>query len=55
MKESVTYQAFVEEGIEKGMLVVARRMLLELRTERLGEPGEDTEQAISRIADLAST
>ena len=52
MKESVTYQAIVEEGVEKGRLEEARQMLLDLGTERLGEPSEDVERAIGRIADL---
>jgi hypothetical protein len=56
MKESVTYQAIVEEGvekgIEKGMLVEARRTLLELGAERFGEPDEELERVISQIADL---
>ncbi len=56
MKESVTYQAIVEEGVEKGIekgrLEEARQMLLDLGTERLGEPSEDVERAIGRLTDL---
>jgi hypothetical protein len=52
MKESVTYQAIVEEGVEKGRLEATRQMLLDVGTERLGEPSEDVERAIGRIADL---
>ncbi len=52
MKESVTYQAIVEEGVEKGRLEEARQMLLDVGTERLGEPSEEIVQKIGHIADL---
>ena len=52
MKESVTYQAIVEEGVEKGRLEEARQMLLDVGTERLGEASEEIAQAIGHIADL---
>ena len=48
MKESVTYQAIVEEG----MLEESRQVLLELGAQRFGEPSQDIQRAIGRIADL---
>jgi hypothetical protein len=48
MKESVTYQAIVDEG----RLEEARQTLLELGSEQLGQPSEDIEQAIGQITDL---
>jgi hypothetical protein len=48
MKESVTYQAIVEEG----RLEEARAMLLELGARRLGVPSEEVEMAVGRITDL---
>ena len=38
MKESVTYQAIVEEGAAKGRLEEARRMLVLLGEEEFGTP-----------------
>jgi predicted transposase YdaD len=38
MKESVTYQAIVEEGVVKGRLEEARRILLLLGEEQFGTP-----------------
>ncbi len=52
MKESVTYQAIVEEGVAKGRLEEARQMLLDLGGEQLGQPSDDIEQVIGKIADL---
>jgi predicted transposase YdaD len=60
MKESVTYQAIVEEGVEKGKLEgklegrleEARTMLLEFGAERFGTPGQEVETAIGRITDV---
>ncbi len=56
IKESVTYQAIVGEGVEKGRLEggleAARQMLLDLGAERLGEPTDDIKRAIGLIADL---
>jgi hypothetical protein len=47
MRESVTYQAIVEEGEIKGML----RGLLQLGRRRFGEPSPDTEAALRGVAD----
>jgi hypothetical protein len=52
MKESVTYLAIVEEGIEKGRLEEARQMLLELGGQRLGEPRDEVQATVRRIGDL---
>ncbi len=52
MRESVTYQAIVEEGIEKGRLEEARKLLLDLGAERLGWPGNEVEAAIGEITDV---
>ena len=60
MKESVTYQAIVEEGVEKGRvegrregrLEEARQTLLDLGAERLGAPGEEVQAAVRGIIDL---
>ncbi|NUQ65325.1 MAG: hypothetical protein HUU20_22895 [Pirellulales bacterium] len=52
MKDSVTYQAIVEEGVEKGRLEEARTVLLDLGAERFGAPGEEVEAAIARLDDL---
>src|SRR5947208_1676545 len=38
MKESVTYQAIVEEGVVKGRLEGARRILLRLAEQQFGKP-----------------
>ena len=53
MKESVTYQAIVEEGVEigteRGRRSEARRLVLRAATRRLGEP---TEKAQTRLETL---
>jgi hypothetical protein len=38
MKESVTYQAIVEEGVQKGRLEEARHILLRMGEQRFGKP-----------------
>lgn len=45
MKESVTYQAIVEEGVAKGRLEEARRMLILLGEEEFGTPPERRDRA----------
>jgi predicted transposase YdaD len=56
MRESVTYQAILEEGREEGrdegQITHARRMLLELGTEKLGAPDVATAATIESLADL---
>jgi hypothetical protein len=53
MKESVTYQAIVEEGVEKGRLEEARQALLDDGAQRLGKPSDDIDRAIVDIEDDA--
>jgi predicted transposase YdaD len=52
MKESVTYQAIVEEGVVKGELRGARRMLFRQGEQRFGQPPDALAQ--SRIESVAS-
>ena len=56
MKESVTYQAIVQEGVEigrqEGKLEEARELLLDLGGERFGTPDPAMKEIISQIADL---
>jgi predicted transposase YdaD len=64
MKESVTYQAILEEGEERGIakgeakgeakgnLNEARKLLLRLGTRRFGAPSANVKTAIEAIADL---
>ena len=55
MKESVTYQAILEEGEAKGefkgMLRARQDDLLRLGRRRFGVPGADTESALRSVAD----
>jgi len=55
MKESVTYQAIVEEGRvigeARGQTDEARRILLKLGSERFGEPGAKVKARLNKIAD----
>jgi predicted transposase YdaD len=56
MKESVTYQAILEEGEArgeaKGKAEEARRMLLLFGRDRLGEPPADVTAALDAVADV---
>ena len=52
MKESVTYQAIVEEGVIKGRAEGARHMLLVLGEDRFGKPKAKTRAAIEAIEDV---
>lgn len=57
MKESVTYQAIVEEGVEKGRLTEARRLVFRAATRRLSEPtatGQATLEGIGAVEVLES-
>jgi hypothetical protein len=58
MRESVTYQIILEEGIEKGRAEgradEARELLLELGTEKLGAPDVVTARALTEIEDRAT-
>jgi predicted transposase YdaD len=53
MRESVTYQAILEEGRDEGQITHARRTLLELGTEKLGAPDVATAATIESLADLS--
>jgi predicted transposase YdaD len=52
MKESVTYQAILEEGEAKGMIAGARQLLIELGSDRFGPPDARTAATLDRIRDL---
>ncbi len=56
MKESVTYQAILEEGesigLKKGELAQARRMVFRLGARRLGPPDARTRAAIESVSSL---
>ncbi len=51
MKESVTYQAIVEEGEVKGMLRARREDILRRGRRRLGRPSAATQAALGDIQD----
>ncbi len=51
MKESVTYQAIVEEGEIKGMLRARQEDILRLGRRRFGAPSQDTETALRGVAE----
>jgi predicted transposase YdaD len=57
MKESVTYQMIVEEGLVKGLVEgrveEARAILLKLGQKRFGAPPADTLAAIQQIPVLS--
>jgi predicted transposase YdaD len=52
MKESVTYQAIVEEGITKGALAEAKKVLRLQGDDAFGPPDARTAAAIERLDDL---
>jgi predicted transposase YdaD len=52
MKESVTYQAILEEGEEKGALAEARKIVLRLGRNRFGPPDARVTAAVEAIADV---
>jgi predicted transposase YdaD len=52
MKESVTYQAIIEEGEAKGLLKGARLAVLRIGEKRLGPPDEPMKSALASIGDL---
>ncbi len=51
MKESVTYQAIVEEGEVKGKVEARQEVLLQLGRKRLGMPDPSSETALRSITD----
>jgi predicted transposase YdaD len=60
MKESTTYQAILKEGLTEGKIVgkiegkieEARRILLLLGRDQLGEPSADMQAALDAITDV---
>lgn len=52
MKESVTYQAIIEEGEAKGRVEEARRLLLRQGRIRFGSPDSSSEAALAALTDL---
>ena len=52
MRESSTYQAILEEGRVEGEIRGARRLVLELGTNKFGPPDATTVTTLERIGDL---
>lgn len=52
MKESVTYQAIVEEGVVKGRAEEARKLLIRLGTSAFGKPPARVRKTIENIVEL---
>ena len=52
MRESVTYQAILEEGREEGRVEELHRTLLRLGRRRFGEPDETVRNQIEAIRDI---
>src|SRR5262249_44801849 len=52
MKESVTYQAILEEGQIEGKIKEARRIVLLLGRDQFGEPSADVQAALDAITDV---
>ncbi len=52
MRESVTYQAILEEGREEGYVEGLHRMILRLGRRRFGEADETVRQRIEAIRDI---
>jgi hypothetical protein len=52
MKESVTYQAIIEEGKAEGLLEEARRILLLMGRSRFGEPSAQELAAVQALTDV---
>ena len=50
MKESTTYQATVEEGLVKGLVIKARQILRRLGSKRFGAPSEAVSGKLDAIA-----
>ena len=52
LEESSTYQAILEEGAALGEVREARRLLVELGSDRLGAPDTHSVTAIQNLGDL---
>ena len=53
MKESVTYQAILEEGEARGEAKEARKILLLLGRDQFGEPSADVLAALDALVDVS--
>jgi hypothetical protein len=53
LRESVTYQAILEEGREEGRIEAYRETLLRQATRRFGAPDEPTRARVEAMADEA--
>lgn len=52
MRDSVTYQAILDEGREEGQIQLAHKTILRQGTRRFQEPSEDVRRRIEAIANL---
>ncbi len=52
MKESVTYQAILEEGLAEGKTAEARRLLLLVGRDQFGEPSANVRAAVDAVTDV---
>jgi predicted transposase YdaD len=52
MKESVTYQAILEEGRAEGQMKEAQRLLFLLGSRHLGEPAAKIVRAVEALTDV---
>ena len=53
MRDSLTYQAILDEGRVEGRVEEARELLIELGTRRFGPPDARTSAALAAIGDHA--
>lgn len=52
MRDSLTYQAILEEGREEGQVQGERRLLLRLGTARFGQPDELSRSRLESITEI---
>ncbi len=52
MRESVTYQAILDEGREEGRIDEVRKLIVRLGQKRLGAPGERITATLAALTDL---
>jgi hypothetical protein len=52
MEESTTYQAIVEEGLQKGAIQEAKKVLLLIGQDYLGVPGPHAKAAVDEVSSL---
>jgi predicted transposase YdaD len=53
MKESVTYQAIIEEGKAEGKAEEARKMIFLMGRIQFGEPSAEVEAALNALSDVS--